>query len=480
MKYAIRSKMMSLAAGGLIAALLPIGTAWAECIKSPNDPSLFSLLVDASSSCAALSSNMFGCQVNSNGNCTISNGTDTIKVQLTQGSVGGTTPISWQVTNSTTANPKAGTVDFSIEVGATGGGTCGWSYSPGSSYGEGTAFLKSNGSIQKIGAIYFCSDFQAPPPAVPRLSLSKTVMAEGGTCGINDVDLLDAKTGTKVEYCYVVENLGNGNANNLVLDDDNGTPADTSDDFMNIPLTGLDGGVLAAGHKAYAKSPAAVLLTAAGKLVNTATVHGDSVDITSYDVPLASDIATVNVEQAQVQCPEDFQKAVDQIYSQTDNFSYAVLYNPKKPEDVSVCVPSNTDENDTSKLRVRGTDCIDECVLKPGCEANPTAAGCAPQVCQSSEAWTTHDENGACQGPAANTGGKLPYCWEVEQDLNQDCVLNDTQPMKTHEIITRQIHANPYVYQSCSKSGGRTTCKTYCYLYPGETSSVCPSGSIVQ
>ncbi len=42
------------------------------------------------------------------------------------------------------------------------------------------AFLKSNGSIQKINDIYFCSDFQAPPADVPRLSLTKTVMAEGG------------------------------------------------------------------------------------------------------------------------------------------------------------------------------------------------------------------------------------------------------------------------------------------------------------
>jgi hypothetical protein len=480
MRHAIRSRIIALTAGGLIAAQLPMGIARAECVKSPTDPSLFSLLIDASSSCEALSSNMTGCRVDAaTGQCTITKGAESITVQLTAGSVGGTTPFSWQVTGySNIANPKAATVDVSIAVGATGAGTCGWSYSPGSTHGDGTAFLKSNGSYQKLNDIYFCSDFDAPPADVPRLSLNKTVMAKGGTCGVNDVELLDVMTGAEVEYCYVVENLGNGDAENIVLVDDLGTPSDTSDDVI-ITLDGLNGGVLAAGAKATGKSPA-VTITAAGKLVNTATVDGDSVDYASYDVPYASDTATVNAEQALVKCPADFQKAVDQIYQQTDNFSYAVLYNPKKPEDVSVCVPSNVDENDTTKLRVRGTDCIDECILKPGCDTNPTAEGCSPQVCQSSEAWTTHDENGVCQGAATDTGGKLPYCWEVEQDLNQNCVLNDTQPMKTHEVITREIHANPYVYQSCSKSGGRTTCTTYCYLYPGETSSVCPKGSIIK
>ena len=486
MKRAIRSRILFLAAAGFFVALMPMGTAWAtgtttsgSCIKSPSDPSQFSILINAPSSCAALSSNMYGCQVDATGGCTITKGTETITVQLTQGSVGGTTPISWEVTGSTAANPKAGTVDISIAVGATAGTSCGWVYTPGSSYGVGTAFRKTNNTYQKISKIYFCSDFQAPPPAVPRLSVNKTVMAKGGTCGVDDVDLLDAKTGTEVEYCYVVENLGNGNADNLVLVDDHATPTDTSDDF-EVSLTGLDGGVLAAGGEATGKSPA-VLITTAGKLINTATVDGNSVDDPDYDVPSASDTATVNAEQALVQCPEAYQKAVDQLVTDdTNSFTYAVLYNPKKPEDVSVCVPSNIDEDDDDSLRVRGTDCIDDCVLKPGCDQTPLPAGCSPQVCQSSEAWTTHNQSGACTGPATNTDGKLPYCWEVEQDLDQNCVLNDTQPMVTHEVITRQIHSNPYVYQSCAKSGGRNVCKTYCYLYPGESSSVCPKGSIIQ
>ena len=476
MKHAIRSRVMALIAGGLIAALLPLGFAWSECIKSSEDPSLFSLLIDATSSCSALSSNMTGCQVNaSTGECTMTNPMNTsefITVKLTAGSVGGTTPFSWTAT-SNTVNPKAGTVDFSIGVGATGGGTCGWSYSPGSTYGAGTAFLKNNGNIQKINDIYFCSDFQAPPAALPRLSLTKTVMAEGGTCGVNDVDLLDAKTGAKVEYCYVVENFGNGNANNLVLVDDLGTPSDTSDD-QEIPLIGLDGGVLATGARATGKSPP-VTMTVAGKLVNMATVAGESVDFpNSNDVYTASDTATVNVEQALVHCPAAYQEAVNQSVGGTDNFAYAVLYNPKKPEDVSVCVPSETN----NELTVTGVDCIDECILKPGCADNPTAAGCAPQVCQPSGVWTD-GVPGACPIPS-NPDHKLPYCWEVEQDLNQDCVLNSTEPMVTHEVTTRQIHSNPYVYQSCAKSGGRKVCTTYCYLYPGESASVCPKTSIIQ
>jgi len=473
---------MALTAGGLIAALLPMGVAWAGCIKSPSDPSLFSLLVDASSSCEALSSNMTGCQVDPATNeCTITRGDQSITVKVTNGSVGGTTPIDWEVTGYTNiVNPKAATVDFSIELGATGGGTCGWSYSPGSNYGAGTAFLKSNNSIQKINDIYFCSDFSAPPADVPRLSLTKTVMAKGGTCGVNDVDLLDAKTGAEVEYCYVIQNLGNGDATALVFNDDLGTPGDMSDDLVlaDISLTGLDGVVLKAGSTATGKSPA-VTMTAAGKLVNTATVDGDSVDYSSYDVPYASDTATVNVEQALVTCPADFQKAVNQLVTQTDDFTYAVLNNPKKPQDVSVCVPTN---EDPAYVRVRGVSCIDECVLKPGCDQTPLPSdgSCDDQVCQASGLWTTHDEStGACM-KVTDTGGQMPYCWEVEQDLNQDCVLNATQPMKTHEVTNKQIHSNPYVYQSCVKSGGRKTCTTYCYLYPGEDASVCPSTSIIQ
>ena len=475
---------MALTAGGLIAALLPLGVAWAGCINSPSDPSLFSLLVDASSSCEALSSNMTGCQVDPATNeCTMTKGSQSITVKVMNGSVGGTTPIDWQVTGYTHIdNPKAATVDFSIELGATGGGTCGWSYSPGSTYGAGTAFLKTNGAIQKINGIYFCSDFLAPPADVPRLSLTKTVMAEGGTCGSDDVDLLDAKTGAKVIYCYVVENLGNGAADNLMLVDDNATPSDTTDDFFSdaadnskkITLTGLDGGVLNPGAKAYGRSPV-VTMTKAGKFINTATVDGGSVDYPSYDVPHASDTATVNVEQALVTCPPDFQAAVNTLSSQTNNFTYAVLNNPKKPEEVSVCVPTNESAGD---VRVRGVSCIDDCILKPDCADHPTATGCAPQVCESSGVWTD-GVPGDCSIPS-NPDHKLPYCWEVEQDLNRDCELNQTEPMKIHEVTNKQIHANPYVYQSCVKSGGRKVCTTYCYLYPGEDASVCPSTSIIQ
>jgi hypothetical protein len=333
--------MLSLMAGGFIAALLPMGVAWAGCIQDPTDPSQFSILVNAPQSCASLSANMSGCQVDATGGCTITKDSESITVQLTQGALAGTTPISWEVTNSTTANPKAGTVDISIVVGATAGTSCGWVYTPGSSYGVGTAFLKSNGDIQKIAAVYFCSDFQAPPADVPRLSLKKTVMAQGGTCGVNDVDLLDAKTGAEVEYCYVVDNLGNGDADNLVLLDDHATPSDTSDDFT-IALDGLNGGTLAAGARATGKS-LAVTLTTAGKLVNTATVDGDSVDVPSYDVPSASDTATVNAEQALVTCPADFQVAVNQLVTRRTTSPTPCCTIPRNPRTCRcACRPTRT------------------------------------------------------------------------------------------------------------------------------------------
>jgi hypothetical protein len=217
-----------------------------------------------------------------------------------------------------------------------------------------------------------------------------------------------------------------------------------------------------------------VTIAAAGKLINTATVVASADDGSA--VPYASDKATVNAEQAVVTCPPDFQAAVNKLGETTDDFTYAVLNNPKKPEEVSVCVPTN---EDSERVRVRGVSCLDECVIKPDCVDNPTADGCAPQVCQPSGAWTAIDASTGQCGAVTDTGGKIPYCWEVEQDLNQDCTLNETQPMTTHEVTTRQIHSNPYVYQSCVKSGGRKVCTTYCYLYPGEKANVCPSTSII-
>ena len=185
--------------GWLLALLAAPATAMAGCLPTPN--SNFTLLVDASSSCQALSSNMYGCQTDTTGTCTIPNpmpgGTPIVITVTPSDAVGSSMPFSWTATGPAVLGAKQ--VDVAISIGATGGGTCGWSYTPGQNSDSGLAFLKSNGTYQKVNDIFFCSDFTAPPPALAKIVLSKTVMLSGGTCGVDDVEVLEVQTGTDVE-----------------------------------------------------------------------------------------------------------------------------------------------------------------------------------------------------------------------------------------------------------------------------------------
>lgn len=461
-----RYKFLAVLASGLMLLFGLSGTALAECVKGEQDPSSHSLLIDASSSCAAMSGNMVGCQMDSSGTCTIVNPNtgESVTVNLTAGSVGGTTRMSWS-SSTDTPNPNSGKVDFTIIVGATGGGTCGWDYGQGSAYGEGLGFLKSNGNIQKMNNIYFCTDFIGPVPAVSRLVLTKTVTTESGTCGVDDSATLAVETGESIKYCYEVENVGLGDAENILLIDDNATPGDDSDDF-EVTLSPLNGTTLATGGTAYGESAAMSFVTP-GQVVNTATVSAD-------DGATHSASATVDVEQGLVLCPEAYQDAVDQQVELTGDFPFAYLLDPKSPNSAALCKPKASN----SKVASRSVRCVMGCEIKPECVDSPNAPGCSPQVCQSSEVWTTHDEFGTCEGPATpGDTDPLPYCWEVAQDLNRDCVLNSVEPMMTNSVEVTQVHSNPYVYQTCVRSRRGTVCETTCYLYPGEDASVCPSGS---
>jgi len=463
-----RVKLQALLAGGFMMMLGLSGAVLGECIQDPSDPSLFNVLIDASSSCAALSDNMQGCQMDSSGSCTITNEAtgETITVRLDSGRVGGNTPVSWSSTFSDASNSKAGEVDFSIIVGATGGGSCGWSYTPGSDYGLGLAFLKSNGSVQKMNDIYFCSDFIGPPAGVSRLVLTKTVTRASGACGVDDSATLTVDTGEDVKYCYVVENVGIGDAENIELVDDEGTPDDGG--FETITLDGLDGSTLRSGAIAIGES-LVVSFAEPGQVVNTATAS-------AADGAKHTATATLDVNQALGSCPPAFQSAVDQQVSETGEYPFAFLGDPKKPDQPAVCTPSSTN------LAVASTSvsCIDGCAIKPECVDTPNAPGCSPQICQPSGAWTTDDANGVCGPAITDANSPLPFCWEVNQDLNRDCVLNDHQPLSTIAVEVQQLHSNPYVYQSCVRSRRGTVCSTTCYLYPGEDASVCPAGSIVR
>ena len=132
--------------------------------------------------------------------------------------------------------------------------------------------------------------------APPTLELRKTVMVVGGTCGVNDVDLLNVATGTTVQYCYELSNTSLTNAWRVVLSDDNATPGNAADDFT-IALTGLteregngDGDDLAAGAVATGVS-GPIVLSSPGTRINLATAT--AIDPATSAPLQVSDPATV-------------------------------------------------------------------------------------------------------------------------------------------------------------------------------------------
>jgi hypothetical protein len=117
----------------------------------------------------------------------------------------------------------------------------------------------------------------------PSISLVKTVMPSSGVCGVDDVDSLEVLVGGSVRYCYVVTAGGSPDLNRPVydisLEDDNGTPGDTADDFP-VPLSGLteisgNGGAndLAAGATATGVS-GVILISSPQQRDNIAVVTG--------------------------------------------------------------------------------------------------------------------------------------------------------------------------------------------------------------
>ncbi len=434
--------------GGLLSLLAAPATVLGECLTTPN--SNYTLLVDSSSSCEALSSNMHGCQTNSSGVCTIPNpvpGGAPVVVTVTPSSaVGGSAPFNWTATGPTTLASKL--VDVVISVGATGGGTCSWSYTPGQNTDTGLAFLKSNGSYQKVNDIYFCSDFTAPPPALARFVLSKTVMRSGGTCGVDDVEVLDVNTGAEVEYCFSVENVGAGDASSVVLSDPDAFAADQQ--LGNI----------SSGAPATMITSAPVTISATGETINTATVTWVNSEDPNQSTGSASDTSKVIATLAVETCPPEYQQLVDgTIAGSEDFFGFAALYDPTSPERVSLCAPSGA----------TGIQCNDACILKDICKIDPMDPECIEPnyQCEPSGYWSVGTV-GSCD--TSSIGKGRPYCWELAADPVvsstglPDCYYKPVQVIKSHLLTIEEIHQNPFCFKSTTVNiDGTSTTKLYCF-----------------
>lgn len=432
------------------AAVMPSSVWGAGCLTTDN--SEFCMVVDASSTCTALSENMSGCVTDSNGICTIVNPSGpNIVVQVTPLDAVGSVPdptlgeISWQVLPGGPPLLTGKEIDIGILLGATGGGTSAWIYSPGANSDMGLAFEKNNGSYQKVNGIFFCSDFLAPPPSVPKLVLKKTVMLKGGTCGTDlvpgdDVENLSLKVGMEVQYCFFVENIGIGDATNVTLSDPG-------------VLTQVIGNLAASESTLITSDP--VTISSQGETVNSANVTGDS--FTGVAVPKATDSATVNAQLALELCPDDYQAAVDGQIFEEDFFKYAALLDPLDPDRLSICVPSNVDSN---------VSCINQCILKDDCKdpssQNYDALECeAPtgSKCEESGNWAKLDGNGVCQLP----NGEAPYCWEAIQDRDFNCAYKAVEPLQSLDINIEQYHDNPFCYLSCADISDLKTCNYICF-----------------
>lgn len=445
---------MLLLFGWMLALLGAPATVMGTCTETAN--SEYTILVDAASSCEATSGNMLGCQTDANGICTIPNptpGGDPIVVTVTPSNAVGEVPafpdlVSWTATGPVELGNKL--VDLSIFLGATAGGTCAWAYTPGANSDTGMAFQKSETRYQKVNGIFFCSDFTAPPPALALFVLSKTVMVSGGTCGTDDVEVLEVNTGTQVEYCFSVKNVGAGNSSDVVLAD--------PDVFAENQLLGS----IAAGAPATVVVSDPVTITETGEITNTATVTWVNSEDPSLTTGTVSDTSKLVSSTAIETCPDEYQDLVDgTIQGAEDFFGFAALYDPNAPERVALCAPSGSP----------GIQCIDECIIKTACKDDPEA-GTSPEdpacvepnyQCEQSGAWSVGSYEAQTCTDQSGTGG-TPYCWELAADPDKDCYYNPVQVMKKHMLVIEQIHQNPFCFFATTVNiDGTSTTVKHCF-----------------
>jgi hypothetical protein len=119
----------------------------------------------------------------------------------------------------------------------------------------------------------------------PDLQLRKTVMAAGGTCGVDDATSIEVIYGDSVEYCFAMENAGDVPLTQVTLDD------------AKIELTiQPNGGIMAAAETTVFKSdPVAMYVT------DTNTAVANALEpLTGTKIGPEQSSATVNVLAADV------------------------------------------------------------------------------------------------------------------------------------------------------------------------------------
>jgi hypothetical protein len=432
----------------------------------PDAAATGTILVDATSSCDALG--MVGCSVDSDaGTCIFDGPEGSTTVTIDPNTNSKFDGINWYSSGKYTVN-------WVIINGAAQGGACGYVYEPGKTQSLGNAlgnilgYEKSNGTVQSVNSVEACSKLELPDA---KLVVNKTAVikepAPAQTLCENGSDLLeiiidrDPPEGETVRYCYEVSNTGSGDATNVLLVDDNaGIGGSYSLSIGNLPA--------GASVRSWVDFPTDVndvLFTERGTYINTATVTGDS----DNGPVSATDTATVEAGIAAAQCPDSYQALINSIAVEDPDNAYAasILLQPKNPGLISLCTP--TCISDPSQP---GYD--------PDCIATSTRTICeddciwddATNDCKPSGNWDSTN------GEVIEPDGRLPYCFEVLESIQSDSGIGlKVKTSQTVEII--ELSVNPYVYQTCYKSGGRKVCETICYLYDGESASACPKGSTI-
>ena len=433
-----RCKLSMRLIGGIMMAFGVSGNALGVCLEDPTANGI--LIVDATTECGNLGQT--GCRIEGeSGSCTFDDGNgNSTSVTATKAQDGGV-----EITST-----GAYAFNWGLVGGATQGGACAYNYLNATASGAVLGNLKSNGTISKVSYVEVCSKLETPEA---ELVASKKATADGdcanGSKLLEIVIDRDPAEGETVTYCYEVKNTGTGDASSVELVDDNGG--------IGSPFTVAIGNLAAGQTVTYTND---VLFTERGVVTNTVTVTGISESGTDLS---ASDIATVEAGIAASECPESYQTLINSLQTEDPDNAYAasILLQPQNPGLISLCTPTCEASDPDCIVPSTRTLCEDDCIWDASTGA-----------CQLSGVWDP------INGEVIEGATRLPYCHEVIDSIKSSGGIGLTfTTTQTVEII--ELSVNPYVYQTCYKSGGRKVCETICYKFPGETDADCPAGSTI-